>query len=204
MTRTIDFLADTGANIVECKTNRGSYDRSYDTSTVFLACLETLKGKVLSKTSSDPSFTGQVRISTERRTGKGREKEMQLGGKDFAGAAHNFARKFDIQNRKWTMLLYTSSTDAVAVHLYRYTEDVALQKFSRLNDSHFTTTFTISPNFSIKFFSNLLLEFTILTIRYNVSSSIISIYRSYMRNSDPARPIRCTVTINITLYSETN
>lgn len=100
MSRTIDFLADTGANIVECKTNRGSYDRSYDTSTVFLACLETLKGKVLSKTSSDPSFTGQVRISTERRTGKGREKEMQLGGKDFAGAAHNFARKFDIQNRK--------------------------------------------------------------------------------------------------------
>lgn len=100
MTRTIDFLADTAANIVECKTNRGSYDRSYDTSTVFLACLETLKGKVLSKTSSDPSFTGQVRISTERRTGKGREKEMQLGGKDFAGAAHNFARKFDIQNRK--------------------------------------------------------------------------------------------------------
>lgn len=204
MTRTIDFLADTGANIVECKTNRGSYDRSYDTSTVFLACLETLKGKVLSKTSSDPSFTGQVRISTERRTGKGREKEMQLGGKDFAGAAHNFARKFDIQNRKWTMLLYTSSTDAVAVHLYRYIEDVALQKFPRLNDSHFTTTFTISPNFSIKFFSNLLLEFTTLTIRYNVSSSIISIYRSYMRNSDPARPIRCTVTINITLYSETN
>lgn len=30
----------------------------------------------------------------------GRGKEMQLGGKDFAGAAHNFARKFDIQNRK--------------------------------------------------------------------------------------------------------
>lgn len=54
---------------------------------------------------------------------------MQLGGKDFAGAAHNFARKFDIQNRKWTMLLYTSSTDAVVVHLYRYTENVALQKF---------------------------------------------------------------------------
>lgn len=38
---------------------------------------------------------------------------MWLRGKDFAGAgagaAHNFARKFDIQNRKRTMPLYTSS-----------------------------------------------------------------------------------------------
>lgn len=85
MTRTIDFLADTAANIVECKTNRGSYDRSYDTSTVFLACLETLKGKVLSKTSSDPSFTGQVRISTERRNWRGKGKGNAVGRERFRG-----------------------------------------------------------------------------------------------------------------------
>lgn len=89
---------------------RGSYDRSYNTSAIFLCLLrEDLKGESppFEKTSSDQSFTGQVRISTERererKEGGERkrvEEEMQFGGKDSAGAAHNFARKFDIQNRK--------------------------------------------------------------------------------------------------------
>lgn len=79
-----------------------------------------------------PTQVLRAKLESQQRggTGEGREKEMQLGGKDFAGAAHNFARKFDIQNRKWTMLLYTSSTDAVAVHLYRYTGGCSFAKNS--------------------------------------------------------------------------
>lgn len=150
----MDFLAATRTDIAECKTNRGSYDRSYDTSTIFPACLETLKRKVrLPKTSSDRSFTGQVRISTEKeRKGGGREeKGKREGGKGkILRALHitllvNSIFKTGSEQCPYILAL------AMAVHSYRCMSCSFVRNFTIKRSTpilqRVTTIFTISSRF---------------------------------------------------------